>query len=359
MSRQNPKTILIVCEGEGTEPNYFNKLRDILIDENLNVSIEIKPRPKEESVIEELFKLRPGGKKRIIQDIDNQLHESVIEEKYKAQPTRYVREAQKGLEDGTYEEVWAVFDKDGHPRHLEAFELADVKINDKKVNIAFNSLAFEFWILLHFENNNTAFEKSMCRIDKKPLLCGAKIHDDDCKGEKCISGRIVSQKHLKYENDRKEFDFRIFHPHVNDAIIRANKLRKLYYGNEIPVYKLNPYTSTDKLVYKLLNLRRYDLNWFDFSETQHIHNLNITFSFKEKILQIDIAKLIERTEIIHGETFCLFDAEGNKLVCGHKKIMTEAQFQIFINVGNIQNFSPLNIGIRINDFQYLISELPF
>jgi hypothetical protein len=108
------------------------------------------------------------------------------------------------LEDGTYSEVWAVFDKDGHPNHEEAFNLASTDIAGKKVNIAFTSIAFEYWILLHFESNDTAFVKSMCRQGKEYYYCGLESHADDCIGAKCVCGRIVTTGYLTYKERQKE-----------------------------------------------------------------------------------------------------------------------------------------------------------
>ncbi len=48
----------------------------------------------------------------------------MVEVGFLAQPTRYVREAQLGLIDGTYDEAWAVYEQDGHPEHTEALALA-------------------------------------------------------------------------------------------------------------------------------------------------------------------------------------------------------------------------------------------
>jgi hypothetical protein len=349
---------LIVCEGESTEPSYFNKIRDILLDEKLNVTINIKPRQKEE-VKQEEFMLRSGGKRRNLQKPEEVIPECEIEEKFKAQPTRYVREAQMGLEDGSQDEVWAVFDKDGHARPQEAFELANNEINGKKVNIVFNSIAFEFWILLHFEYSTTAFQKSMCRIEQDELMCGKNTHPEDCMGTKCACGRIVSEAYLKYEKDRKSFNFNIFHPNVTYAIQRAIKLRKSYNGTHSPIYELNPYTSTDRLVFKLLHLKQYDFLWFKFDELQKVENLHILLSGTNGIINFQINRITDRTEIVSKELFCIFDVNGNKTDCGQRKVMIEEAYLYSFDVKTIDDFSPLYIGIRINEYKYLISELPF
>lgn len=357
MSKQYHKTILIVCEGEGTEPDYFKEIRDILLQNGVDVAIEIKPRPKEKFK-KEKFKLRKGAVKREIRNPEIVLPISEIEDKYKAQPTRYVREAQKGLEDNTYDEVWAIFDKDGHPQHKEAFDLADVNVNGKKVNIAFNSIAFEYWILLHFENNATAFMKSMCRIAKEPLNCGSKVHQNDCQGANCVCGRIVTQNYLEYVEGKKSFDFKKFHTNVNAAIQRAIQLRNSYIGNTNPIYKINPYTNTDRLVYKLLHLEKFDLFWFHFNEVQVIENIEISFKYHEQNINVAINKIGHGTVILNHDLLCLFDINGNKLDCGQREVMKENSFNIKIDLSVIQYFKPLFIGIQKNEKEYYITELP-
>ena len=49
------------------------------------------------------------------------------------------------------DESWAVYDKDEHPKHEEAMAEAIKIIDGKKVNIAFSSRSFEYYLLLHFE----------------------------------------------------------------------------------------------------------------------------------------------------------------------------------------------------------------
>lgn len=357
MSKQYHKTILIVCEGEGTEPDYFKEIRDILLLNEVDVAIEIKPRPKEKFK-KEKFKLRKGAVKREIRKPEIVLPISEIEDKYIAQPTRYVREAQIGLEDNTYDEVWAIFDKDGHPKHKEAFELAEENVGGKKVNIAFNSIAFEYWILLHFESNQTAFVKSMCREAKEPLNCGSNNHQNDCQGANCVCGRIVTQNFLDYETGKKSFNFKKFHPNVNSSIERAILLRKSYIGNTNPIYKLNPYTNTDRLVYKLLHLDKFDLFWFQFNEVQAIEQIEISFTHHEQNINVAINKIGNTTVILNQDLLCLFDINGDKLDCGQREVMEENSFPITIDLSVIQNFNPLFIGIRKNEQEYFITEIP-
>ena len=108
--------ILIVCEGESTEPLYFASLipaAKVAWKETHELVIEIKPKPKlveEPSVKQQTSKHKTRRKKRPLKEVP--IESPIIEEAYKAVPVRYVREAQQGLEEGTCEETWAVFDKD-------------------------------------------------------------------------------------------------------------------------------------------------------------------------------------------------------------------------------------------------------
>ena len=77
------------------------------------------------------------------------------------QPLNWVKGGIDNLK--VYDEVWVFFDKDGHPKAKEAFEMARItEIDGKKINIAFSSRCFEYYLLLHFELIYRAFEKSEC-----------------------------------------------------------------------------------------------------------------------------------------------------------------------------------------------------
>lgn len=117
------KRVLILCEGE-SEQIYLNGLKsDYFNRSNLSgVKIEI---------------LTP----------DNN-------------PMGLVEEARKRIrkERGTYpyNSVWLVFDKDSHPDIPRAFDIA--RGHKPPINIAFSNICFEYWVLLHFEQTNRAYQ---------------------------------------------------------------------------------------------------------------------------------------------------------------------------------------------------------
>lgn len=363
MSLNFPKTILIVCEGQENEPSYFRKIRDILISKDLDIVIDIRPRPIVKPK-KKRFKARPGGRLREIQNADVLVPVCEIEEKYRAQPTRYVREAQIGLEEEIYDEVWAVFDKDGHARHQEAFELSEVLINQKKVNIGFNSISFEQWILLHFEYNTTPFQRSMCRTviskdNKEYHFCGTTIHHSDCQGINCVCGRIVERSYLGYENSKKSFLFDDYFPNTNTAIINAIALRNSYSGTITPIYNLNPYTNIDRLVYKLLHLDSYDFNWFTFDIEQEHKRTRFSLTKNAQILTVNLINDSNLRQIYPVDTFVLFNINADIVSCGTRTMINpDDQADFTIDLLSFTQFQPVYIGFKINDEQFLVSELP-
>ena len=113
------KTILVVCEGEKTEPNYFRSLKETW---KIPVEVEIlEGRGNTLSVVQEAVKRRqePGS--------------------------------------SAYDEVWAVFDRDDFPaeRISAAFDLA----KKNNVKIAFSNEAFELWYILHYEDRSTGLNR--------------------------------------------------------------------------------------------------------------------------------------------------------------------------------------------------------
>lgn len=128
-SRPIRKRYLIVCEGEKTEPNYF-----------------------------ESYKLKlPRGLVEIdiVGEGDNTLNivNKVIE----------LRDSAENSQLG-YDECWAVFDKDSFPN--ERFNSAVFLARKEKIKCAYSIEAFELWYLLHFE----LYENAMSRRDYSRLL---------------------------------------------------------------------------------------------------------------------------------------------------------------------------------------------
>ena len=60
-------------------------------------------------------------------------------------------------EKNPYHFVWVMFNKDGHAKIPEAFELA--RTSPTEINIAFTIPCFEYFVLLHFDKTTKPFTK--------------------------------------------------------------------------------------------------------------------------------------------------------------------------------------------------------
>jgi len=119
--------------------------------------------------------------------------------------------------------LWIVYDKDGYPKHPETFNLA----KSNNINIAFSSISFEYWILLHFEYTSAPFYKSddiISRLKHKHNF----IYD---KGDAAV-----------YSKTKDE---------LKEARTRAEQIQKYQKDTNPlnhPIYEFNPYTDIDKLL---------------------------------------------------------------------------------------------------------------
>lgn len=100
------KTILIYCGGKNTEPSYFRKFR------LPNVYIEKK-------------------------GLD---------------PLSLTRQVIKLMELSKYDEYWVVFDKDEYSD--QDFNQAIQLAYQNRIRVAYSNQAFEYWLLLHFQDHN-------------------------------------------------------------------------------------------------------------------------------------------------------------------------------------------------------------
>lgn len=128
-------SILIVCEGEKTEPTYFHGLARE--EEVRLVRVEI---------------VKSGG-------VPKSVVEHAVAMKRNAQ-VEAKRQRDAHLE---FDEVWCVFDVDDHPRLAEALDQARAN----GIRVALSNPCFELWILLHFQDQRAFIERervqSCCR----------------------------------------------------------------------------------------------------------------------------------------------------------------------------------------------------
>ncbi|UCH96309.1 MAG: RloB domain-containing protein [Candidatus Aminicenantes bacterium] len=189
--RKVNKRLFIVCEGKKTEPNYFNKFIE---------DCNFRGKPVEVQVV----KIKKNTARELVDKAD------------------VVREIPG-------DEVWAVFDKNGYTKHNEAFK----KVKNKHVKIAFSSISFEYWILLHFEYTTRSFINSEKIID----YLKSKSYIDYKKSDETVYDSIKNR--------------------TVTAAANARKVRK-YQSEANPnheIFNLNPYTNVDELLEAIKKIR--------------------------------------------------------------------------------------------------------
>lgn len=121
--RSSYKKILIVCEGEKTEPYYFD---DLIQHHKLNTAnVEIDGSC--------------GSSPRSVYDHATTMYE---EERRRGDP---------------YDEVYCVFDKDSHACYFETVQKIGIHKPSKVFHATTSIPCFEYWILLHFEYTTKAY----------------------------------------------------------------------------------------------------------------------------------------------------------------------------------------------------------
>ncbi len=200
------KFYLIVCEGEKTEPNYFEALKSSLPKGVLALTnIDIDGTGKNTlSIIEEAKKLRNKYEEKYFRKIDR---------------------------------VWAVFDKDSFPATNFNNAINKGENSKPKINCAWTNEAFELWYLLHFNFYNTGISRAQYqKLIEKEVNIAANRTD------------------FKYKKNSKEM-LAILNKFGNQksAIKNAEKLEKLYFDRSFSNH--NPCTKVHKLIKELTDLK--------------------------------------------------------------------------------------------------------
>lgn len=121
--REKYKSILIVCEGERTEPKYFEIYKNFLRQSAINIEIQ--------------------GKGFNTVTIVNYAKETYDKDRSK------------------YDSVWCVFDRDSFPK--ENFNQAIELCNKYNFNAVYTNEAFELWYLLHYNYHDTGYSRTQYR----------------------------------------------------------------------------------------------------------------------------------------------------------------------------------------------------
>ena len=162
---RSPRTrILVVCEGEITEPAYFKAFQRHARNPLLHVE-PYGPAGVPLSVVTKAIEMRNDAARRARDERDESLK---------------------------WDEVWVVHDRDDHPNVARAHALA----RKEKTEVALSNPSFELWALLHFEDHRR------------------EVHRDKV--------RAALKKHLpRY---KKELEFEAVHRGYAEAVERARAL---------------------------------------------------------------------------------------------------------------------------------------
>lgn len=268
-------SMLLICEGTHTEPNFLElMLEDFREAGIIDFATTIKPKPTISLHDDDAYlkRGRMARKKRSINKTSKEQHDVESTNLFPGeQPLNWVRGGIDSL--NVYDEVWVFFDKDGHPKAKEAFELARVsEVDGKKINIAFSSRCFEYYLLLHFEPIYKAFEKSECngkdysKGKKKSktvsyyCMTDRAVEGKACNGDVCINGYARLKGY--WQDSKGNFSTYTF---VKDkiwiGIYHAHLIRwqsNMLHNNEY--YERNPYVDVDKFVCRLMGYSTIDLD---------------------------------------------------------------------------------------------------
>ena len=200
VTREAYSRILIVCEGEKTEPIYFEEIRNHYKLSTANIEIcgdECGSDPK-----------------------------SVVQ----YAKTRYQEEKKAG---NPFDLVYCVFDRDEHATFDSAIQIIENATPKKTFSAIYSNPCFEYWLLLHFKYTDQPFQKAgshqKCSDDViKHLLLEYPSYK---KGGK-LSGEIIFPK------------IEIAIKHAKQAVTQAESLDTD-----------NPITYVHELVSKLIKLK--------------------------------------------------------------------------------------------------------
>jgi len=352
--RSFKNSVVIVCEGTETEYQYFTELAaDVRKKQPERFGrIKVVPTPEEKAASDER---RRAHKRRMRQGTTPLMLYYVKEETSKAeydknrsQPARYVREAQLFMLEDGYTEAWVVFDKDVHPGHKRAWELAQ---SSPSVSIAFSSYSFEEWLLCHFEKNGHAYYRSLC----KRRDCG--INGAGCKGRDCLIGRLRTKGYIpNFIKSQANLYSGLLSTRLENAFVNAAWLRKVCSAPVI--YDKNPYTDVDKLVLHLLDIHAR-FNWVKIGDVFKFERCNfiVNIDKDEFLIAYDGTKPVIVTPQMFS--YCSEDGLPVKNVSVVNLAFTLDQNEKRIRIDKRFRYLRLQEHPGLNTQRVLLFELPF
>jgi hypothetical protein len=203
--RSKRKYYLIVCEGEATEPNYFDGLKQDLPKGVLTAyQIDIEGAGRNtQSLIDEALRLKVAYEKETGRPIDN---------------------------------LWVVFDRDSFAANDFNNAINRCAHNNPVIGCAWSNEAFELWYLLYFHY----YQNAMSRQQYQQLI------------EQNLQPFMGAD--FRYQKNSKEMYYLLKkHGSIDNATRNAKQLIEAYQGRQ-DYAAHNPCTMVYKLIEELLAL---------------------------------------------------------------------------------------------------------
>ncbi len=189
------KSILIVCEGEKTEPIYFNSLKEVL--RLIMVDVEIVGEGAAPITVVNRAIARREERKQIVK---------------------------KSLTKTEYEVIYCVIDVDTH----ETLDQTIDKARGNEICVILSNPCFEYWYILHFRKTSAPFNRSQ---DTKAAL---------------------RREHPAY-NESDTTIFNVVYPKTSDAIKHSKEVLKEQHNEAEDLSDCNLSTHVHKIVEYLQN----------------------------------------------------------------------------------------------------------
>lgn len=190
-----PLRFLIVCEGEKTEPNYFEALRKMLNEKYKKNFITLKV---------ECVDIIGKGRNT----------ESLVE---------YTKKVRDNALIG-YGNVWCVFDKDSF--NPNQFNSAIIKAENEDIKVAWSNEAIELWFLLHFEFISTGISREQY-IEKLNLHFKKNNINNGKYGKNLSDIYEILETHGNY-NSAVKFAKRLEEQHKTNTPANSKPMTKVY-----------------------------------------------------------------------------------------------------------------------------------
>ena len=199
--REPNRRFVLFCEGANTEPGYFQALQKVV----RRALVEIKINPAV--------------------GVPFTIAEEAVDLARKTIPMKGKQRVRNSFEE--HDQIWAVFDRDDHPRFDEAVRLCETY----GVRVARSNPCFEVWLILHYEDFNKLLDR------RKVQQHFQKLHPKyDCDGGKEVDAqailrhidkaeRLAARQLKQRTNERKPFGSPSTTVHLLTKAIRENEAK--------------------------------------------------------------------------------------------------------------------------------------